>query len=378
VKPTYVNEIESSTKESNNEAPDDHATSNSTFEFSPVADSVALAQACRAPRSGKKSPIPVLRYDIGEGDDGSVQQHEAESAQDHDEQTQQEFAPVDTDGASPDEPALGEAPIHEDESVTKEASSEDSQMDVSDAGDAGSIPQIEPIQIEDFGFSDGTGAEAALDGTSVRDKLQSCADALKLRPDQNMIVAGRRAESLAEIARFVKSAIGSKGRKGYRDAPAFLHVCGAPGSGKTMGVKRCCDKAVEQAKRESEKWEKNPAVKFMNASPLLNRSKESALQKTLEEIELHSWQRLKISNSDEDSNNAAMILVLDEFDLLVADSGSNSGTEEYLRTLIRWASDQTMRFVLIGISNTVGDNKKGHRLKNLGMVRFLEYPLGEK
>jgi hypothetical protein len=56
--------------------------------------------------------------------------------------------------------------------------------------------------------------------------------------------------------------------------------------------------------------------------------------------------------------------------LLVAAKGSaqsSSGTEEYLRTLLSWASDENMLLSLIGISNSV-ENYKARRLNGLGLV----------
>ena len=67
-----------------------------------------------------------------------------------------------------------------------------------------------------------------------------------------------------------------------------------------------------------------------------------------------------------------VILVIDEIDLLVSkwDGKELSVSEEFLQTVLEWASDLTKRFAVIGMSNSV-ENRKGRRLHKLGRVSFI-------
>ena len=213
--------------------------------------------------------------------------------------------------------------------------------------------------------------EVFLKGKTISEKLRSCMNAMRKSSNDGMIVTPKLSTALTQIQAFVQAVIDSKGAHGSRGLPAFLHVCGAPGIGKSMGVKRCCDQARERSRKTSEDWVEEPKICTLNASVLQNLSKAQAIEKTLEHMGLKKNQ-LKRPANVEDSTKAAVILILDEIDLLVASKGAgnhSSGTEEFLRTLLDWVSDERMRFSLIGISNSV-ENYKARRLSALGMVSF--------
>jgi hypothetical protein len=73
-------------------------------------------------------------------------------------------------------------------------------------------------------------------------RLDSCILALAKGPSDCMLVAGTYlSTSLSQISDFLQSVVKTKGHSGSRDnSPPILYVCGATGTGKTMGVHQCC------------------------------------------------------------------------------------------------------------------------------------------
>ena len=406
--------------------PDDPATNDGeSVEESPPASKAALEEANRAPQNWENSPFPAFRIaHVKAGNkktpeegtrraSAQVDKNDSSSHESERETTETSTTPSDKLGRSqPNESSqeqenetnlpkkLDSSQVDETQETRDIPSDQNDSLDhstsnetIQEKNDAASLtaesffddssqmdaetivtqPSETSFQMENFGFIDGKDMdEQVLDGTTVREKLASCSDALKSHPDQKMVVMGKRAKSISKIGRFVTSVIQSKGRKGYKEAPAYIHVCGAPGSGKTMAVKRICENAVEQASSLLEDWEERPIFTIMNSSSLQHHTKDNALSITLDKIGISSWDRTKISKGgDSESKNSAFILVLDEIDLLMKNSnslGSSSGTEEFVEKLVGYASDENRRLTLIGISNTVSDKKQGRRLSNIGMV----------
>jgi hypothetical protein len=211
--------------------------------------------------------------------------------------------------------------------------------------------------------------EVHLPGKTVRQKLKSCMEAMRKTADDEMIVAGDLALSLDQIQKFFHEIIQSKGRLGAKRSPPILHVCGAPGSGKSMGVRKCSENAQEWHKQNSEEWESAPRICHINASLLQNHSKNEAMKKTLQVMNIS---KLRLKRPADESKASAVILIIDEIDLLVNKTPLTapfSGTENYLQTLLGWASDEDMLLSIIGISNSV-ENIKARRMKTLGLVRL--------
>ena len=208
--------------------------------------------------------------------------------------------------------------------------------------------------------------EVDLPGENVGEKLESCAEALR---GQEMMVTGKISSQLSKIQSFAKAVIRSKGKSGGRKLPPYLHVCGAPGSGKTMGVKKSCEEAKEWARQNFDTCTDEVNICYINSAVLENYPKKQALETILKNLGITQKQLNRPSNTNK-SKRAAIFLILDEIDLLVASKGqgqSKTGSEEFLRTLLSWASDESTLFSLIGISNSV-ENYQTRRLNQLGMV----------
>lgn len=82
---------------------------------------------------------------------------------------------------------------------------------------------------------------------------------------------------------------------------------------------------------------------------------------------------LSLLQTKKNRKHPPVILILDEIDLLLVGKNNRiqtaKGEEPFLKTLFRWASDPQSKFILIGISNSVG-NRNAKRLDKLGKVSF--------
>jgi Cdc6-like AAA superfamily ATPase len=201
--------------------------------------------------------------------------------------------------------------------------------------------------------------------TTVGAKLQKCKEMLKLASGE--ITFGiKRSKTTERIMQFLRAVIRSKGEHGGKTGePAALHVCGVPGTGKTMTVDWCCNKALKSAKESAEEWEKAPTYCRINGSHYQNLTKKIALDDVKEALSTSMGQAFseKAVKRSKNAEKSAVILVIDEIDLLV----SSDKSENFLSTLLGWASNEQMTFGIIGISNSV-DNSKARRLHNLGVV----------
>jgi hypothetical protein len=211
-------------------------------------------------------------------------------------------------------------------------------------------------------------SQVVLSGKTVEEKLQSCLDAMKVGYNDELVVGGSLSAALGRVGCFMKEVVDSRGLR----KNAFLHICGAPGVGKTMGV-RACEKKMgqhwnDQKGRSIEKAHlEAPKYVFLKGSEFQNLSKARAMQKTFYHIG-GSAKQLRRPHDLDRSSKSAVILILDEIDMLI----SRPGTEEYLRTLVGYAADENMRLGLIGISNSV-DNAGLNEVGFVSLIRLLQY-----
>jgi hypothetical protein len=77
-----------------------------------------------------------------------------------------------------------------------------------------------------------------------------------------------------KISSWMKGLVESNGKIGSQEmTPCILHICGSPGTGKTMTVRWCFAQAVKGLGSE-----KRLMVSYINASSLLHKSKEKPLK----------------------------------------------------------------------------------------------------
>ena len=145
-----------------------------------------------------------------------------------------------------------------------------------------------------------------------------------------------------------------------------------------MTVEDCGRVATEQFLATCEDYQAPPKVVYLNCSHLRHMSTVEALQHTLDSANVNE-RDLKSNALDED-RKPVVIFVLDEIDYLVSTGGSNhthnsnsskdnrtTKTEKYLQKLIEWAKNENYLVGLLGISNSV-ENEKAKRLEILGFV----------
>jgi hypothetical protein len=207
-----------------------------------------------------------------------------------------------------------------------------------------------------------------------KDKLSACLLALSPSCDVYTLQfdsdgASHFEANLKSVETFLKSAVASKGQHGTRSSdPAALYICGVPGIGKTSGVTICCNKVIDDLGKNK------PKVIRINAASLQSMN---ILQQ-----EIGECLDLKKRNFNNDSivrrlKKCVLIAVVDEIDLLVSTKANDlerdkvAGTERIVKTILEWANDPTLGFILIGISNSCG-NTKYARLQQLGNVSWID------
>jgi hypothetical protein len=207
-----------------------------------------------------------------------------------------------------------------------------------------------------------------LPGRTVGEKLQSCLDVL--RKENESVVGCRKVVSCKNrILAFFNAVISSRAKRAHQqNYPPIMYVCGAPGSGKTMTVEDCGRLATTQFSLGCDEYEAPPRVVYLNCSHLRHLSTDAALHRTLAHAKMTERDIKKPPLDDE--TKPVVIFVLDEIDYLVSTACNNDNltkTEKYLKNLIEWAESESYLVGLVGISNSV-ENDKAQRLEKLGFV----------
>jgi hypothetical protein len=78
----------------------------------------------------------------------------------------------------------------------------------------------------------------------------------------------------------MKGLVKLNGKRGSQEmTPYILHICGSPGTGKTMTVRWCFEQAANDLGSE-----KRLVVSYINASSLLHKTKKEAMEATLGQL----------------------------------------------------------------------------------------------
>jgi hypothetical protein len=211
--------------------------------------------------------------------------------------------------------------------------------------------------------------EVHLPGTTVREKFHSCLNALR-KENESVVGCPKILAPRQAIEQFLTAVVQSKGISGPNQSDPILHVCGAPGSGKSMTVERCTQCLHADFVKTCEEWEVPPKFCYLNCSHLQNRPKAEALRIALDQA---GTTESNLRRGREDSNKATCVFILDEIDYLVSTDPfkeQRTRTEDFLHTILRWASSSEYMVGVVGISNSV-ENDKAERLKSLGFVSSL-------
>ena len=191
-------------------------------------------------------------------------------------------------------------------------------------------------------------------------------------------------KNVGGLSNFLRAVVESAGAHGEeRGDPASLYICGAPGVGKTSAVQWAC--------KQTELWASNqqtfnsllfPSFCFVNAADMQTTS--NALKRIIEDIadalSLKGKCRTregveKALDSSQGGRRiySCLVMVVDEIDMLLSErskisTAASSTGEVALKMLCEWSATKNFRFALIGVSNSVG-NQRVRRLQQFGLVR---------
>lgn len=154
---------------------------------------------------------------------------------------------------------------------------------------------------------------------------------------------------------------------------AAIYIGGVPGTGKTSGIRWCCKRIIGNLNNNN--WTNqhvDPVVVEVNAAHLASSGSEALKKQLLEAI----WSQCNVVKSKmtdaallkslkkptrKNEKQRFVILVLDEIDQLVAEKGNNltakTAAEKLLKELNSWTTDPNMRFVMIGIGNSLNNTR---------------------
>jgi len=210
---------------------------------------------------------------------------------------------------------------------------------------------------------------------SLNDKLQKCMEVLSptFLP-KTVIYDGDATQSIfssntRKISFFLQERLDSyfgenKGKS------SLMYVCGTPGTGKTSIINNCV-KHVAEVWDASDNGSSTLQCEFINAAHIS--SPQQILHKIAGSVDNKPLDikkvELSLLQTKKNRKHPPVILILDEIDLLLVGKNNRiqtaKGEEPFLKTLFRWASDPQSKFILIGISNSVG-NRNAKRLDKLG------------
>jgi len=207
------------------------------------------------------------------------------------------------------------------------------------------------------------------DPANLRDKLHQCIKSLNPQAISDSTtydgshLESKFASNKQELMNFLNTSLQSYQRDGC-GASSAIYLCGGPGTGKTTLVNHCIKLISESSEHKSVSLILNAAT-LQSPKNLLSEIAEKLGKKRSSGSDVIS-QALQLKPHRKTAD-PTLIIALDEIDFLL--QGMGKGTEEIplLSTILQWASQPSHRFILIGISNSVG-NESAKRLHNL--VKF--------
>mmetsp|Transcript_6131 Transcript_6131/g.12636 ORF Transcript_6131/g.12636 Transcript_6131/m.12636 type:complete len:1844 (-) Transcript_6131:84-5615(-) len=145
--------------------------------------------------------------------------------------------------------------------------------------------------------------------------------------------------------------------------PGFMYICGPPGTGKTTTVEACAKNMTKWAKKNGRD---KPLFCFINmaAGHSSLGSKGNLMRTTLSKIAkaLDMEEGSKLNNVEKALRKKALVLVVDEVDMLFTSHGGVG--ETWFKSLISICEDDDVHLSMIGISNSINDASAA-RIRNL-------------
>lgn len=201
---------------------------------------------------------------------------------------------------------------------------------------------------------------------SDAEKLRSASAALSLSnrfdsPSFQSDQPSRFTESISAVYKFLQDSVDNRthGVAGDNNGLNALYVCGVPGIGKTSGVHWCCDQFVQANK---DMIESQLAVCKINASSLITGDSDPlkdvvrVVKQALKMPFNTSLQLIRKRLTRSVSGGLAkmfLVIVADEIDALM----TSKKLKEVFDALMELSNDPMCQFALIGISNSISDEK---------------------
>lgn len=203
---------------------------------------------------------------------------------------------------------------------------------------------------------------------TVIDKLEACQMALhpsfnktQLPKSASMAVVSPKENEIKDfMTKAIETGLSIDGMA--IPSPGFMYICGGPGTGKTAAVTTCVQEMKQRAKSHGHA---RPRICLINVASLNPKGSimRAMLMKLAAVVEIDK--ESKLSDYANQFRRKAVVLILDEIDMLFAQQGGSG--EQMLKTLVQWAHEKDLRFSLIGISNCVNDIN-ARRIREIGNV----------
>eukprot|EP00977_Amphora_coffeiformis_P009100 scaffold2069_cov187-Amphora_coffeaeformis.AAC.17 len=196
-------------------------------------------------------------------------------------------------------------------------------------------------------------------GNSDWERLNNAQAALSKAADKPVFAeSSSLAKKLKLVQDMVHAVVRSTGRHGgeMRDgemtSSKALYVCGVPGTGKTLSVSWICNHVLKLQKDgdigvERDDDDNNVHWRFLLQNANSVRNADTFRENTANEL------GVKPRILAQTLKRQGLILVVDEIDSML----TNNEMKSLLQKLLEYANDDDMRFALIGISNSLMDEK---------------------
>jgi Cdc6-like AAA superfamily ATPase len=204
-------------------------------------------------------------------------------------------------------------------------------------------------------------------GDNDRERLANAHTALSESAEAPIVAPGSKlAKNLREIRSFLGATIRSLGRHGGGNSSKALYACGTPGTGKTLSITWLCKHVLEEhtsgrigTERDDDKEDISWRFCHKNINNLS--SPATLLGGMANAVGVNSNSSATLCRR---LRSQGLILVVDEMDLMVVKSAE---WKTLLETLLGWANDPDVLFTLVGISNSLMD-EKFVQIQELGKV----------
>ena len=141
--------------------------------------------------------------------------------------------------------------------------------------------------------------------------------------------------------------------------------------GKTSGIKHVCERVIQDTEVDDDC--RKPVLCYLNAVSI--RSSQTPMESLFSELAFSAGFRTgnsaaTVKNLLSRKPKKCIVLILDEIDALVSDvnsGGASSKSEQALQAILDCAANESYPLALIGISNTIG-NDKFNRIRSMGKV----------